>query len=132
MSFPAHDSSPPPNLGVKLLIKNQDKMIKRGRFDQPYKGIGECFKRTIAEEGFGSLWRGNTTNVICYFPIQALNFAFKDYLKRVFNFKKDKFQKPRIFPLQEIGRHMRRWQRRGRRRICVAYIKINAMYTSDL
>ncbi|CAN1163070.1 hypothetical protein LINPERHAP2_LOCUS24831, partial [Linum perenne] len=40
MSFPAHDSSPPPNLGVKLLIKNQDKMIKRGRFDQPYKGIG--------------------------------------------------------------------------------------------
>ncbi|CAN1149364.1 ADP,ATP carrier protein 1, mitochondrial [Linum perenne] len=64
-------------------------MIKRGRLAQPYKGISECFKRTIVEEGFGSLWRGNTANVIRYFPIQALNFAFKDYFKRLFNFKKD-------------------------------------------
>ncbi|CAN1815715.1 ADP,ATP carrier protein 1, mitochondrial [Linum perenne] len=82
---------------VKLLIQNQDEMIKTGRLAQPYKGIGECFKRTIAEEGFGSLWRGNTANVIRYFPTQvskvvhiALNFAFKDYFKRLFNFKKDK------------------------------------------
>ncbi|CAN0864638.1 ADP,ATP carrier protein 1, mitochondrial [Linum grandiflorum] len=75
---------------VKLLIQNQDEMIKTGRLSQPYKGIGECFKRTIAEEGFGSLWRGNTANVIRYFPTQALNFAFKDYFKRLFNFKKDR------------------------------------------
>ncbi|KAJ1429735.1 Mitochondrial carrier domain superfamily [Sesbania bispinosa] len=34
-------------------------------------------------------WRGNIANVICYFPTQALNFAFKDYFKRFFNFKKD-------------------------------------------
>ncbi|KAJ6836333.1 ADP,ATP carrier protein 1, mitochondrial-like [Iris pallida] len=65
-------------------------MIKAGRLSEPYKGIGECFSRTIKEEGFGSLWRGNTANVIRYFPTQALNFAFKDYFKRLFNFKKDK------------------------------------------
>jgi len=29
-------------------------------------------------------------NVIRYFPTQALNFAFKDYFKRMFGFKKDK------------------------------------------
>ncbi|XP_030495411.1 ADP,ATP carrier protein 1, mitochondrial [Cannabis sativa] len=75
---------------VKLLIQNQDEMIKSGRLSQPYKGIGECFSRTIKEEGFGSLWRGNTANVIRYFPTQALNFAFKDYFKRLFNFKKDR------------------------------------------
>ncbi|KAK1551644.1 hypothetical protein Q3G72_001907 [Acer saccharum] len=75
---------------VKLLIQNQDEMIKTGRLSEPYKGIGECFKRTIKEEGFGSLWRGNTANVIRYFPTQALNFAFKDYFKRLFNFKKDR------------------------------------------
>ncbi|CAI9768636.1 unnamed protein product [Fraxinus pennsylvanica] len=75
---------------VKLLIQNQDEMIKAGRLSEPYKGIGECFKRTIQEEGFGSLWRGNTANVIRYFPTQALNFAFKDYFKRLFNFKKDR------------------------------------------
>ncbi|KAL0006805.1 hypothetical protein SO802_008307 [Lithocarpus litseifolius] len=75
---------------VKLLIQNQDEMIKSGRLSEPYKGIGDCFKRTIKDEGFASLWRGNTANVIRYFPTQALNFAFKDYFKRLFNFKKDK------------------------------------------
>ncbi|KAK8650414.1 hypothetical protein V6N13_140053 [Hibiscus sabdariffa] len=75
---------------VKLLIQNQDEMIKTGRLAEPYKGIGDCFKRTIQDEGFVSLWRGNTANVIRYFPTQALNFAFKDYFKRLFNFKKDR------------------------------------------
>nr|DAD20989.1 TPA_asm: hypothetical protein HUJ06_022452 [Nelumbo nucifera] len=75
---------------VKLLIQNQDEMIKAGRLSEPYKGIGDCFGRTIKDEGFISLWRGNTANVIRYFPTQALNFAFKDYFKRLFNFKKDK------------------------------------------
>ena len=56
---------------VKLLIQNQDEMIKAGRLSEPYKGIGECFGRTIKEEGFGSLWRGNTANVIRYFPTQV-------------------------------------------------------------
>ncbi|KAK9152807.1 hypothetical protein Sjap_000287 [Stephania japonica] len=75
---------------VKLLIQNQDEMIKAGRLSEPYKGIGDCFGRTIKDEGFLALWRGNTANVIRYFPTQALNFAFKDYFKRLFNFKKDK------------------------------------------
>ncbi|KAI8005774.1 hypothetical protein LOK49_LG07G02142 [Camellia lanceoleosa] len=75
---------------VKLLIQNQDEMIKAGRLSEPYKGISDCFARTIKDEGILSLWRSNTTNVIRYFPTQALNFAFKDYFKRLFNFKKDK------------------------------------------
>ncbi|CAL9089425.1 unnamed protein product [Musa textilis] len=75
---------------VKLLIQNQDEMIRAGRLSEPYKGITDCFSRTIKDEGFLALWRGNTANVIRYFPTQALNFAFKDYFKRMFNFKKDK------------------------------------------
>nr|DAD29828.1 TPA_asm: hypothetical protein HUJ06_031296 [Nelumbo nucifera] len=75
---------------VKLLIQNQDEMIKAGRLSEPYKGITDCFKRTISDEGIASLWRGNTANVIRYFPTQALNFAFKDYFKRLFSFKKDR------------------------------------------
>ncbi|XP_059443392.1 ADP,ATP carrier protein 1, mitochondrial [Corylus avellana] len=75
---------------VKLLIQNQDEMLKTGRLSEPYKGIGDCFKRTMKDEGVVALWRGNTANVIRYFPTQALNFAFKDYFKRLFNFKKDK------------------------------------------
>ena len=59
-------------------------MIKQGRLAEPYKGIGDCFSRTIAGEGFTALWRGNVPNVIRYFPTQALNFAFKDQFKRMF------------------------------------------------
>jgi solute carrier family 25 (adenine nucleotide translocator) protein 4/5/6/31 len=82
---------------VKLLIQNQDEMLKSGRLAIPYKGIGECFTRTIKEEGVISLWRGNTANVIRYFPTQALNFAFKDKFKRMFNYKRDKDGYAKVF-----------------------------------
>jgi len=75
---------------VKLLIQNQDEMIKQGRLSEPYKGIGECFSRVIKEEGVPSLWRGNMANVLRYFPTQALNFAFKDQFKRMFGYSKEK------------------------------------------
>ncbi|EDK45548.1 MC/SLC25 family protein [Acetobacter pasteurianus] len=74
---------------VKLLIQNQDEMLKQGRLAKPYTGIADCFRRTANEEGIASFWRGNTANVIRYFPTQALNFAFKDKFKAMFGFKKD-------------------------------------------
>lgn len=75
---------------VKLLIQNQDEMIKQGRLTEPYKGIGDCFSRVIKEEGVVSLWRGNMANVLRYFPTQALNFAFKDQFKRMFGYSQAK------------------------------------------
>jgi len=75
---------------VKLLLQNQDEMIKAGRLAEPYKGIGDCFKRVVQSEGVIALWRGNLANVIRYFPTQALNFAFRDYFKKLFGFRKDK------------------------------------------
>lgn len=47
-------------------------------------GIVDCFVRISKEQGFGALWRGNTANVIRFFPTSALNFAFKDKYKRIF------------------------------------------------
>jgi len=70
-------------------VQNQDEMIKQGRLATPYKGVSDAFSRTYREEGLVSLWRGNTANVIRYFPTQALNFAFKDYFKSLFGFKKN-------------------------------------------
>merc|ERR1712130_68784 len=75
---------------IKLMVQNQDEMIKAGRLATPYNGVMDCFRRTVADEGMTSLWRGNTANVIRYFPTQALNFAFKDYFKRMFNKSKDR------------------------------------------
>ena len=91
-SWPEHcpHTAAAPIERVKLLIQNQDEMIKQGRLSEPYKGIGDCFRRTMADEGFAALWRGNTANVVRYFPTQALNFAFKDYYKRLFAFNKER------------------------------------------
>ena len=69
---------------VKLLLQVQDASQTIAK-ENRYNGIGDCFSRVIKEQGFGSLWRGNMANVVRYFPTQALNFAFKDYYKTIFN-----------------------------------------------
>lgn len=74
---------------VKLMIQNQDEMIKAGRLAEPYKGIGDCFARVASEEGVAAYWRGNFTNCLRYFPTQALNFAFKPEFKKMFKPSKE-------------------------------------------
>jgi len=74
---------------VKLLVQNQDEMIKQGRLDKPYSGIVDCVSRTAKTEGILPFWRGNLANVLRYFPTQALNFAFKDTIKNIFKTPKD-------------------------------------------
>lgn len=73
---------------IKLRLQNMDAMLKNGALTVPYKGIGDCATRVVSEEGVKALWKGNGTNVLRYFPTQALNFSFKDYFKRLFG--KDK------------------------------------------
>lgn len=65
---------------VKLLLQVQD-ANKNIAPENRYTGIGDCFKRVIADQGFGSLYRGNLANVVRYFPTQAINFACKDFYK---------------------------------------------------
>jgi len=74
---------------VKLLVQNQDEMIKQGRLDKPYKGVVDCCQRVLKTEGVYPFWRGNLANVLRYFPTQALNFAFKDAIKVAFATPKD-------------------------------------------
>merc|ERR1712130_1095840 len=74
---------------VKLLVQNQDEMIKQGCLDKPYSGVLDCTKRVLATEGIVPFWRGNLANVLRYFPTQALNFAFKDTIKALFATPKD-------------------------------------------
>jgi len=73
---------------IKLLVQNQDEMIKAGRLDKPYTGVIDCTTRTFRSEGFLPFWRGNLANCLRYFPTQALNFAFKGRIKTLFNAQK--------------------------------------------
>ena len=45
---------------VKLLIQNQDEMIKQGRLDRPYKGVMDCCSRVMQTEGIYPFWRGQS------------------------------------------------------------------------
>ena len=68
---------------VKLLLQNQNELLKQGKLSQGYSGVKECVSRTFRHEGVLSFWRGNFASVIRYFPQQALNFAFKDQVPTI-------------------------------------------------
>lgn len=68
---------------IKMVVQNQDEMIRQGRLDRPFKGIMDCTSWIMKNEGFAAFWRSNFTNCIRYFPTQALNFSFKGQIKRV-------------------------------------------------
>lgn len=55
----------------------------------------DCFKKVSKKEGVASFWRGNLTNILRYFPVQAFNFAFKSKFKAFFC-PKDKSKKFRF------------------------------------
>ena len=75
---------------IKLRLQCTHAMIKNGSLATPYTGIGDVFSRVVKEEGVKALWKGNGTNVLRYFPTQALNFSFKDYFKRLFGRDKNR------------------------------------------
>jgi len=76
---------------VKLRIQNQGEMLKSGKLKEPYTSIGNCFARIASEEGINAYWKGNWTNVLRYFPTQALNFMIKDEVKKKFSYDRKKF-----------------------------------------
>lgn len=70
---------------VKVLLQTQDinASVLSGS-TMRYRGVVDCFRRVIEEQGVLSLWRGNGTNCLRFFPNQALTFAFKDQFRDLF------------------------------------------------
>lgn len=75
---------------IKMVVQNQDEMLKQGTLDKPFKGIMDCAGWITKNEGVAAFWRSNFTNCLRYFPTQALNFSFKGSIKKMPAFKKDK------------------------------------------
>ncbi|KAK8524472.1 hypothetical protein V6N12_029338 [Hibiscus sabdariffa] len=59
---------------MKLLMQNQNAVIKSDRLLKPYNGIFNCFSTTIRKEGFFSLWRGNIALTIGHFSTKVIYF----------------------------------------------------------
>lgn len=69
---------------AKLLLQTQESnlaIVAGGR--RKFKGMLDCIFRTVKEEGILSLWRGNGSSVLRYYPSVALNFSLKDLYKNI-------------------------------------------------
>merc|ERR1712203_1351202 len=67
---------------VKLLVQNQDEMIKQGRLDRPYKGVMDCCSRVMQTEGIYPFWRGNLAiSAVGIFIYRGMYFGMFDTLK---------------------------------------------------
>ena len=58
---------------VKLLVQNQDEMIKQGRLDKPYTGVLDCTRRVLATEGVYPFWRGQLSTRFYLFKTNLLH-----------------------------------------------------------
>ncbi|CAN1121018.1 Probable ADP,ATP carrier protein At5g56450 [Linum perenne] len=69
---------------TKLLLQTQESnMAILGGGHRKFKGMVDCIVRTVKEEGVLSLWRGNGSSVLRYYPSVALNFSLKDLYRNV-------------------------------------------------
>ncbi|XP_057823852.2 probable ADP,ATP carrier protein At5g56450 isoform X2 [Cryptomeria japonica] len=64
---------------AKLLLQTQESNLSiTGGKHRRFKGMLDCILRTVRDEGVLSLWRGNGSSVLRYYPSVALNFSLKD------------------------------------------------------
>lgn len=67
---------------AKLLLQTQESNLAivgaGGR--RRFKGMYDCIAGTVREEGVLSLWRGNGSSILRYYPSVALNFSLKVYI----------------------------------------------------
>ncbi|GAB4854455.1 hypothetical protein Ancab_023039 [Ancistrocladus abbreviatus] len=70
---------------AKLLLQTQESnvAIVAGRHRR-FRGMFDVIIQTAREEGFLSLWRGNGSSVLRYYPSVALNFSLKDLYRDIF------------------------------------------------
>ncbi|PKI70667.1 hypothetical protein CRG98_008900 [Punica granatum] len=70
---------------AKLLLQTQESnlAIVRGGGRRRFEGMLDCIVRTVREEGILSLWRGNGSSVLRYYPSVALNFSLKDLYRNM-------------------------------------------------
>lgn len=66
---------------IRLRMQVSDELLKQSIIKKPYKSISDTYKKIKNEEGYKAFYKGNTYNVLLYFPIQSVNFAIKPMIK---------------------------------------------------
>ncbi|TXG47417.1 hypothetical protein EZV62_026711 [Acer yangbiense] len=74
---------------VMVLMRCQNEMIKSGRLSYPYKGIADCFARTVRNEGIISMWKSNTSHMIGFMTMKFMHGSVRDNCSTLFNYKRE-------------------------------------------
>ncbi|PWA51953.1 Adenine nucleotide translocator 1 [Artemisia annua] len=77
---------------TKLLLQTQESnfAILAGKHKR-FNGMIDCILTTVKEEGLLSLWRGNGSSVLRYYPSVALNFSLKDLYRSILRSQQSTF-----------------------------------------
>lgn len=66
---------------AKLMLQAQGELTRQGWLGRPLGGMTGALSHVVRTEGPLGLFRGAWLDVLCYFPTQSLNFAFRPSLR---------------------------------------------------
>ena len=72
---------------VKLLIQNQNELIKQGKLDSGFSGVRDCVTRTLRHEGVLSFWKGILPPIMVETPKRAWKFFTFEQFKTAFRYQ---------------------------------------------
>jgi solute carrier family 25 (mitochondrial adenine nucleotide translocator), member 4/5/6/31 len=77
----------------KIILQSEHDLLRNGKISTPFRGIGDVIRTLISGGGLISLWRGNMTMLIRFFPSQYFHEYVGGFIKRkILNKKKtDKY-----------------------------------------
>jgi solute carrier family 25 (adenine nucleotide translocator) protein 4/5/6/31 len=65
-------------------MQTMPELIKQGVLSKPYTNVIDCAKRVTIEEGKTAFWKGNISNLLKFYPAEALNWIFKELFQSTF------------------------------------------------
>lgn len=66
----------------KILLQSENELLRQGTLSAPFKGVDDVIRRTISTGGFFSLWRGNWSMILRFFPSQYFHEYVGGFIKR--------------------------------------------------
>ena len=69
---------------IRIRMQTMQQLIKQGKLKTPYINVLDCFQRVVVQEGKKSFWKGNCSNLLKFYPAEALNWISKDFFQSAY------------------------------------------------
>lgn len=69
---------------IRFRMQTMQELIKQGRLKTPYNNVIDCFQRVTLEEGKRAFWKGNCSNLLKFYPAQALSWISKEFFQSTY------------------------------------------------